>query len=64
VEGRKDQIEIPQLQQNVQITEEEEEIPGSRDPDTVLKLGVYGNFEQVPVVFPPENANAEGLKLF
>jgi hypothetical protein len=37
-----------------------EEIPGSRDPDSILKLDVIGNFEQVPVVFPPENPNAEG----
>jgi hypothetical protein len=37
-----------------------EEIPGSRDPDSILKPDVIGNFEQVPVVFPPENPNAEG----
>ncbi|KAF7635266.1 Polypeptide N-acetylgalactosaminyltransferase [Meloidogyne graminicola] len=36
------------------------ELPGSRDPDTIFKKGVIGNFEQIPVVFPSENINAPG----
>ena len=40
--------------------ESAEEIPGSRDPESVLKQGEIGNFEQIPVVLPPDNPNAEG----
>uniref|UniRef100_A0A914N4J8 Polypeptide N-acetylgalactosaminyltransferase n=2 Tax=Meloidogyne incognita group TaxID=654580 RepID=A0A914N4J8_MELIC len=36
------------------------ELPGSRDPDTIFKDGIIGNFEQIPVVFPPDDVNAPG----
>ncbi|KAI3415635.1 hypothetical protein GPALN_005232 [Globodera pallida] len=37
-----------------------DDLPGSRDPETVLHNGQIGNFEQLPVVLPPENLNGEG----
>lgn len=38
----------------------DDELPGGRDPETVLQDGQMGNFEQIPVLLPPENPNAEG----
>ncbi|KAL3091711.1 hypothetical protein niasHT_024293 [Heterodera trifolii] len=38
----------------------DDELPGARDSDTVLREGQIGNFEQIPAVLPPEDPNGEG----
>lgn len=52
------QIQHPKLRA-VSITDATE-LPGSRDPDTVLKSDVLGNFEQNPVEPAPMNPDADG----